>query len=870
VYRIAKQRKSIPCFNFIGKYTSFDKLIFVTGISHPLTGPWLWDMYNPMGAQKRIPAADRFDPSAVEQIRREIEEADGREVLCIGKLDGEGKVAGIHAVAHGSEQAVPALYPHMEKGDVVIHNHPGGNLAPSDADISVASRLGNEGIGFFIVDNKVSRVYIVAEPVPVSERKPLAVEKLKKILAPGGALSKTISFYEPRPMQVDMLETVGTAFNEGGICIVEAGTGVGKSLAYLLPALDWAIHNEERVVVSTATINLQEQLYMKDIPLVQKLLHRKVEVALVKGRGNYLCWNRLEEALEEASLFEEEEGAWVSLKEWAKTTPTGTRGDLSFPVSDAAWSQVCSESDICTGLHCLHREKCFFLKSRREAAAARVLIANHHLVFSDLSFRIQGAGFESAAVLPPFQRIIFDEAHNLEHSATSFFSETLNRFSLFRSLNRLLRSKGSRRLGLAVKLSNMGASGKLIARMGDSLEKVRDTYLGLEGQAFTILEDTGTLRLTGETLPPQEDEFCISLAGFQRAALSLAEILGEILSSLREEDRETAEAYEGRMILNRIERIGSLCEQFRSPSDNPDRVLWIERRRLNTGDPVVEFHSTPLEITGLMQEAVYEPFETVIFTSATLTVNRSFSFWKSRMGITKDIRREVFEHAFDSPFDYKKRVLIGIPSDAPPPESEEYLSFLQSFLLQAIELTEGRALVLFTSYEMLSRVYSLLKPGLEDLGLSVYRQGEEERSRLLRKFTKNISSVLFATESFWEGIDAPGQTLEMVVLCRLPFRVPTEPVQVARMEAIRKRGGNPFLELSLPEAVMKLRQGFGRLMRRTTDRGIILIPDVRIVSKSYGKLFIASLPDTQRSIKEAKEVLKDIENFLASVSSFSG
>jgi ATP-dependent DNA helicase DinG len=264
-----------------------------------------------------------------------------------------------------------------------------------------------------------------------------------------------------------------------------------------------------------------------------------------------------------------------------------------------------------------------------------------------------------------------------------------------------------------------------------------------------------------------------------------------------------------------------------------------------------------------MREAVYEPFDTVVFTSATLTVNRSFQYWKTRIGLTGYEGAELREELFESPFDFKERVLIGVPSDAPAPESEDYRPFLARFIADALLISEGRALVLFTSYDMLIKTYESVRPAMDKAGISLFRQGDDERSRLLRRFNEDTTSVLFATDSFWEGVDSPGDTLLLVILCRLPFRVPTDPVLVARMEAIRLKGGNPFFDLSLPEAVMKLKQGFGRLMRRTSDRGAVLIPDGRIVTKNYGSIFLSSLPETRRSIKSAAALFEDLENFLA-------
>ncbi|MFQ3620865.1 MAG: helicase C-terminal domain-containing protein [Spirochaetales bacterium] len=818
-----------------------------------------------MQTERQSSIEDRFTQEVLTRLRQEIQEAQGQEILSVGQVDSEGKIYSLSVVARGNEYAVPALFPHMEKGDVVIHNHPKGPIHPSEADLQVATQLGNEGIGFFIVDNKVKKLYIVAEPVILSEIKPLALEALKKILKPGGPLSKQAGFYEHRSSQVCMLEAVGRAFNQEEICLIEAGTGVGKSLAYLIPAVAWSSRNEERVVVSTATINLQEQLYEKDLPLVLKLLNLSVPVALVKGRANYLCWTRLQEAWEEGTLFEEDLTGLQSLREWAESTPTGVRGDLPYPIEDSLWSTVCSESDICPGLRCQYREKCFFLKSRRQAASAKILVVNHHLLFSDLAFRIQGFGFENAAVLPPFHRIVFDEAHNLEQSVTSLFTETIHRFSVNRILNRLLRTKGNRKLGLAVKLTHLGASSTLIIKLSKEIQQSQERYLQWEQATQVLLKEAGTFRLTHSQDFPDIDAFVSIGAQFQQSALNLAETLSEILTSLPEEQKDTPEAYEGRMLLTRLQGMASLCQEFRTPEEHEDRILWLERKRTLGREGVVEFHSTPLDIAELMQEAVYQPFKTVIFTSATLTINKTFHFWKGRLGLQKIPQDRVVEYVFDSPFDYKNRVLLGVPTDAPEPDSESYVDFLENFIPQVCELTEGRALVLFTSYDMLDRIYNKVKPFFMGKGLTLYRQGEAERSRLLRKFNENVSSVLFATDSFWEGIDAPGETLEMVMLCRLPFRVPTDPIQVARMEALQKKGKNPFLELSLPEAVMKVRQGFGRLMRRSTDRGLVLIPDVRVVKKSYGKYFLSSLPDTERSFKGYRDLLIDIETFLARV-----
>ncbi|MDR3201325.1 MAG: ATP-dependent DNA helicase, partial [Spirochaetales bacterium] len=464
-------------------------------------------------------------------MQEAILDAEAREVLFVGRVDAEGRVRAVVVAARGDESSVPALSPHMEKGDVVLHNHPRdrgerqANLMPSKADLGIASELGNQGIGFFIVDNEVSRVYIVAEPVLTAENSPLDEDRLAGVLEPGGELSKKMTDYEVRESQIDMLRFTAQAFNEGGLAIAEAGTGVGKSLAYLIPALAWVCQNEERVVVSTATINLQEQLMDKDIPLVRRLLGKDVPAVLVKGRGNYLCQTRLREALEEKTLFDADDSALDDIAAWSKETPTGSRSDLPFFPGEGVWSRVCSEADTCLGLRCVYRENCFLLKARREAAAARILVVNHHLLFADLALRIQGMGFGVTAVLPPFHRLVCDEAHNIENSATSFFSETLSKLMVYRYLGRLLHSKGSRRSGLYLKVSALAGPGFDENKIPALIAAARAAAESLDVGALPLVMATGNFRLTEDTLPEAE-EVLDRMRTFQRCLLDLLESLG--------------------------------------------------------------------------------------------------------------------------------------------------------------------------------------------------------------------------------------------------------------------------------------------------------------------------------------------------------
>ncbi len=815
-------------------------------------------------------ASQRFQPGAAQRIREAIGDAAGNEVLVVGRLDEDGRVAEVTVAARGNEEAVPVLEPFVRRGDVVVHNHPSGRLRPSAADLSIASRLGGEGIGFFIVDNGVEAVYVVAEPIGRRQAAPLEPDELAGFLQAGGALSRLLPSYEERPSQVQMLRRVCDAFNRGRLCVAEAGTGVGKSLAYLIPAFSWVLRNEERVVVSTATINLQQQLLDQDIPLVRRLFGRDPGVALVKGRGNYLCRVRLEESLREYSLFEEDEPQLKALQEWSRGTPTGSRSDLPGYVPDEIWSRVCSEADACRGLRCPEREGCFVLRARREAAAARILVVNHHLLFSDLSLRATGAGFDGSAVLPPFQRIIFDEAHNIENSATSFFSTGFHRLMVAKYTGRLYRRRKGRAFGLLLGLERLAGPGARsggsagVAAIRAALEEVQARAQTLETLALELAGEEPGFRLRAKAPPEASRRLLLEpLEELGRSIRFLIHRFEALFESLSEEARENGLVYECQIELRRLAGVAEVCDQFLHFEESPQQIFWMEAQKSFRGERYLRFMVTPLDISELMNESVHTPYATVVFTSATLTVGGSFEYWKKRVGLSLAGGRGCEESSFASPFDYRGRVLLGVPEDAPTPEDAGYPAFLVQAVRELLKISGGRALVLFTSYSSLQETYREVLPAMEELGIPAYRQGDEDRGRLLARFRQEPSSVLFATDSFWEGIDAPGETLELVLLCRLPFRVPSEPVVAARMEAIEERGGNPFAELSLPDAVMRLKQGFGRLMRKTSDWGAVIVLDSRLVRRSYGRVFLSSLPETRRVVERTYFLLDEVRDFFS-------
>ena len=803
----------------------------------------------------------RFLESVKEKMTDDIAACGGSEVLWVGRIDEAKVVISVDTAARGHDSAVPAVMPHMEKGDVIIHNHPSGNLKPSEADLVQASQLGNQGIGFYIVNNSIDAVYVVVEPVIWKPECRLESEELSSILEPGGPLSELDKFYEERPSQVELLRTITEGFNDEQIVVAEAGTGVGKSFSYLIPAVKWASANEQRVVISTATINLQQQIMEKDLPMAQKLCGTDVRAVLVKGRRNYLCLNRLSEALEENSLFREKDDVLIQIKEWGDQTADGSVSEIPFMPSDELWSRVCSEADACFGSRCRHFERCFVMKSRREAAAAGILVVNHHLFFADMSLRISGLGFEGTALLPRFHKVVFDEAHNIENSATSYLSEEYNRLQLFRYLQRLFSQRKGRTTGLLIRLEDIEAppEGVLFQEL---MRELRSQAEILDALAFDFFPEGSSVRLEDNSHPEYIRKIREPLIQMREKLGKFIAYLNKWYDSLREDDREHIVVLEFKMILNRLNQYSVFMNKFSQfDKDEDDAVFWLEKK-VRAGKSYVRFLITPLEIADTLRTGIYDCYGSVVFTSATLTMDNDFRFWQKRMGLNFQQEERIVARQFASPFDYSSRVLLGLPEDLPDPSDPSYRDLLKVKLKLLLESNEGRALVLFTSYELLQYCYDYILSDWSLAEVDLLRQGTEDRARLLKRFGEDEQSVLFATDSFWEGVDTPGESLRLVIICKLPFRVPTDPVYQARLEAVEKRGGNPFRELSLPEAVMKFRQGFGRLMRRKTDRGAVIVMDGRILRKNYGAVFLRSLPPTLTSRKRFASVLEDMENFI--------
>ncbi|SNB46920.1 helicase C-terminal domain-containing protein [Geobacter sp. DSM 9736] len=829
-----------------------------------------------------------FSPAAVLQMQQSIAEADGNEVFFLGRTDEARIVIEVEPLARGNRDAVAAIMIATSFGDVVIHNHPSGQLTPSQADVEIASILGNQGVGFYIVDNRVERCYQVVSPFARPSTERLSYPEIERWYTPGGILSAGLAGYEHREEQTRMAFAVAEAFNEERVAVIEAGTGTGKSLAYLLPALLWAVRNKERVVVSTNTINLQEQLTKKDLPFLRKQGGIEFRAVLVKGRNNYLCLRKLGAAGEDPTLFKDEGAPELdAIVEWSRSTASGCRSDLSFIPRDETWEEVCCEADQCGRVKCSHYSRCFFYTARREGASADLLVVNHALLMADVAVR-QETGYSASAILPPFERLIFDEGHHLEDVATSHLSGQVSRQGLLKVLGRLQHPRKPQR-GLLPQLS------ALLSR--EVPESMDDTYMEIAGILETALVPK-RLALS-DTVGRAMDAIGVALIAYLKGEDSAREQKLRLVPEVYGSDfwREAAE--EVRALAETLSDYTSVLGRFlKACRMLPDPVLdrmagplvdlkgikgrlegsieqllffvgrdegfcrWFELRKGSRG-MLLRLCASPLEVAESIKSVIFDKFKTVVITSATLAVGERFDYLQKRTGVSLLEKSRVTELLLASPFDYERQAFVGIPADIPEPTAPGFAAALQDQLLRALTISRGRAFVLFTSYDLLGRTFNRLAPRLQTLGITPLRQGEINRHLLLSRFKKEPGAALFGTDSFWEGVDVQGKALQLVVITRLPFKVPTEPILAARAEHIAATGGDPFMEYTVPQAVIKFKQGFGRLIRSRDDRGAVLILDSRVLTKSYGRFFLRALPEAVMMKGSSEELYGEMERFFA-------
>ena len=821
-------------------------------------------------------AAAPISPNAAAAVRAAIRLAGGREVCFVCKVDEGGVIHGARVVARGDIRSVLALPGFAQRGEMLLHNHPSGNLEPSGPDLDIAARMHDSGVGFAIVDNAVDEVYVVVEVPREKRQAPLDVRAVDALLGVAGPIAKAHRRYEDRPSQRGFARAIARLYNGGGIGVLEAGTGVGKSLGYLIPALRWAAQNGERTVVSTNTINLQEQLVGKDLPfLVGALDDQPVRFALLKGWHNYICLYRLDQARGAgATLFDAGAASEVEgLAAWAARTSDGSLSDLASPPKPEVWDEVAAEPDLCLRLQCAHFDKCFLFAARRQAAQADVIVVNHHLLLADLAVRRASQKWDDSAVLPPYTRLVLDEGHHLEAAAASHLGATATRRGLLRLFGRLeRRGKGllptlSARLAARKDLLSVASLDLVHARLYPSVMAARDKG----GTVFDLLDGVvEESRVPVYRLLDNFGEHPVWGAGLSAALEDLLrelELLGDNLRLVRERletDDKALEAHapllgELRGVTRRLENAGDALRAGLTPSGKVPTVRWLEVRGRERNLSVT---SVPLDLAPILREDLFKRLETTIVTSATLSTDGKFDFVRTRLGLTEsDVEPETA--SFPSPFDYATQAMLAVPTDVPAPNVDPrgHFDAVVDAIASVANAAGGGVFALFTSHRDLREAAIALRERGLDQRFPLMVHGEDGRDALLRRFKDAGHAILLGTSSFWEGVDVPGDPLRALVLSKLPFKVPTEPLTAAHCEAIEARGGDAFREYMIPHAALRLKQGFGRLIRTADDRGIVLLMDSRAANKGYGRDLIDGLPPARRVVAPWRDVEREIRKF---------
>jgi ATP-dependent DNA helicase DinG len=665
---------------------------------------------------------------------------------------------------------------------------------------------------------------------------------LHEFFSPGGVLSRSSLAFEHRKGQYEMSRAIEQAFADKRHLIVEAGTGTGKTLAYLLPALRLARERKQRIIISTGTKNLQEQLFFKDVPFLESVLG-PLKVTYMKGRANYLCKHKLY-ALRDTPILSglEEINQFNSIAAWEKTTVTGDRAEVpNLPESSALWPKLDARGEACLGQSCPDFEKCFITEMRRKALESEIIIVNHHLFFADLAIRLQTGDVAEAGILPAAAAVIFDEAHELEETAGNYFGValSLNRFDeLARDVETMLRAKRANTPGIDAATTTLRerarlffgalpAGSDLIGRMNFD---TREEFLEESGDTYTGARNALT-RLDAELERIKEVD---EVPGLRKRTADISTHLKFLLES---RDRNTVFWIERRA----TQGIRSLAQKGRSSSALPAHHVSLQ--------------ATPIDVSQLLAGALFEQYSSVILTSATLTVaagpnSSGFEHVSRRLGLT--LAREL---VVPSHFNYPKQALLYLPPNMPDPRDGDFFPQAAERTRRLLEITRGRAFCLFTSYAQMRAMHDRIA---QELPFPLLLQGDAPRNLLLEEFRDTPNAVLFGTSSFWQGVDVQGEQLSCVIIDRLPFAVPSDPVVKARMDAIAEAGGNAFFDYQVPSAVITLKQGFGRLVRSLQDRGVLMLLDPRIQRQRYGRIFLDSLPPYRQT-----HSLEDVEAFFA-------
>ena len=816
---------------------------------------------------------DRFSEESLQTIKKYLEEHNNKSMIFKATFDENEKIQKPFFLSLYKKKSFEETLTKVGKNEVVIRTTKPNQLYPSDMELELSEELyTRKNIAYCLLSSDLDDFYFVQD----IDRIFLEEIDIENYFAKDGILAKEIKGFEYRQEQEEMAQYIQDAINEDRKIIVEAGTGTGKTLAYLIPSIKWAVTNKKKVIIATNTINLQEQLLLKDIPLAKSIIKDEFSYVLVKGRNNYVCKRLFNELVLGKSIdietfsMEAREQIEYILK-WGNKTKTGDKAELPFEVYPDVWELVQSTTELCLGKKCPYRKECFYMKTRMEKMEADILISNHHVFFADLNVRAETDFDSEYLILPRYDMVIFDEAHNVESVARSYFSVEVSKISFTRLLNRIYQKKNKRkkeksaliRVEDTVDEKNLEDSEQYIYLLNtlkeeiSILQNIGDEYFDEIRKIYEtnteapIKKSLNNFEMTKsrflENLREKKDIFQSKLADFLNLMMSFNNVI----------DGEKDKNPEVINFNNHLKMFKAYIDSFKfiNSFEDDNYIYWLD---INSKRTNVILTATPLNIAQKLSTVLFDNLDRLVFASATIVVNGNFDYFKKSLGLDEE---DCIEAIIKSPFDYDEQMSVYIPSDIQDSENiNAFVSDASKFILNILLKTNGKAFILFTSYTMLNQIYYSISKKLKDKGFEVFLHGDKPRSQIIKEFKEAENPILFGTTSFWEGVDVQGENLSNVIITKLPFLVPTDPVVSAISKKIEEDGGNSFMDFQLPEAIIKFKQGVGRLIRKKTDSGNIFILDNRILKKRYGSLFINALP-SQKNIKilEKDDIIEEIE-----------
>lgn len=816
---------------------------------------------------------DRFSEESLHVIKEYLIENDNKSIILKATFDENEVIQEPFFLSLYKKKTFEETLTKVKRDEVVIRITKPNQLYPNDLELELSEELFNRrNIAYCLLSSDLDDFYFIQD----IDRTNLEKIDIEDYFSKEGILVNEIKGFEHRHEQEEMAKNIQNAVNNNKKIIVEAGTGTGKTLAYLIPAIKWAIANKKKVIIATNTINLQEQLLLKDIPLAKSVIKDEFSYALVKGRTNYLCKRLFTELslgksvdIETFSMEAREQIEYI-LK-WGNKTKTGDKAELPFEVYPDVWELVQSTTELCLGKKCPFRKECFHMKTRMKKMEADILISNHHVFFSDLNVRAETDFDSEYLILPRYDMVIFDEAHNIESVARSYFSVEVSKISFTRLLHRIYQKKiKKKKEKSALTRVEETIDEKYLEKTGDYLEllkSMKSEIYNLQTIGDEYFDEIRKMFETNTEAPIRKslNSFEMTKSNFlenlrakkEFFQAKLTEFLNLMMAFNNVIDEEKDKNPEVINFNNHLKIFKKYIDSFKFINNfsDADYVYWLD---INSKRTNVVLTATPLNIAQKLSSVLYENLNRLVFASATIMANGNFEYFKKSLGLDEE---ECLECFIESPFDYENQMSVYIPADIQDSENlNAFVTDASKFILDILKKTKGKAFILFTSYTMLNQIYYSIVNKLKNSNFEIFLHGEKPRSQLIKEFKEAKNPVLFGTTSFWEGVDVQGENLSNVIITKLPFLVPTDPIVAAISKKIEETGGNSFLDFQLPEAIIKFKQGVGRLIRKKTDRGNVFILDSRVIKKKYGSAFIKALP-SQKNIKilEKDDIIKEIE-----------